>query len=145
MIGWNPRHCSRVVGIIAMVLVGGIGSSVRAASSVLWKAGAATVVINPELPMWMSGYGNRVAPGNAIALDLKAKALALEDTAGTRIVFVTVDVLGIPRRLREAVGARVERQLALPDSALLINASHTHCGPELRAVDTVLSRVDGAR
>jgi neutral ceramidase len=127
----------------------GIGATVAVAAPAApageWKAGVATVLINPELPMWMSGYGRRTAPAQEIAADLKAKALALEHRSGQRLVIVTTDLLGIPRNLRDAVGSRVARQFALPDEALILNASHTHCGPELRAVDTVLGRAEAAR
>jgi hypothetical protein len=141
----SSRFAARVrAHVSAMFLAAGITVSVSAANAP-WKAGAAVVVINPDLPMWMSGYGNRTAPSNTIAVDLHAKALAIEDAAGNRVVLVTVDVLGIPRRLRETVGVRVQRQFGLPSEALLVNASHTHCGPELRAVDTALSHVDADR
>jgi hypothetical protein len=110
-----------------------------------WKAGVASTSINPELPMWMSGYGNRPGPAPEIALDLKAKALAVEDVSGRRLVIVTTDLLGIPRVLRETVSRQVASAFGLPNHALIINASHTHCGPELRGVETSLSRVDAPR
>ena len=110
-----------------------------------WKAGVASVTINPPLPMWMSGYGNRPGPAKEIALDLKAKALAIEHASGQRMVIVTTDLLGIPRVLREVVGEEVARLHHLPGHALIINASHTHCGPELRAVETSLSQADTNR
>lgn len=110
-----------------------------------WRAGVATVSLNPELPMWMSGYGGRPGPTSEIVANLQAKALAIEHVSGQRFVLVTTDLLGIPRPLRQAVGAQLTRQHGLPDAALMINASHTHCGPELRAVETVLSRADPAR
>lgn len=110
-----------------------------------WKAGAASVDITPPLPMWMSGYGNRTRPANSVALKMNAKALALEDATGRVVVIVTADLLGIPRVLRQGVEAKVEVRYHISPESLLLNASHTHCGPELRGVETVLSRADATR
>lgn len=102
-----------------------------------WKAGAASVVITPEGPLWMAGYAARNKPSEGKVQDLFAKALALEDEAGTRLVFVTLDLVGIPRPLRDAVARRVQEAHGLPPAALLVNASHTHCGPVVRSGGSV--------
>ncbi|MBA4017671.1 MAG: hypothetical protein C0483_10905 [Pirellula sp.] len=98
-----------------------------------WKAGTAVVKVTPTEPMWMAGYASRKKPSEGVALDLYCKALALEDDAGRRFVFVTCDLIGIPRDLREAVALAVKDQHGLPPERLLLNASHTHCGPEFRS------------
>ncbi len=98
-----------------------------------WKAGAAAVVITPADSMWMAGYASRNKPSEGVAQELSAKALAVEDAAGTRLVIVTLDLIGVPRALRVSVAAEVAEKYHLPPSSLLMNASHTHCGPELRA------------
>jgi hypothetical protein len=103
-----------------------------------WKAGTAAVVITPAQPLWMAGYSSRTKPAEGKAQDLFAKALALEDAAGTRLVFVTTDLIGIPRPLRDAVEKQVQEKHRLPAASLLLNASHTHCGPVLRAGQSVL-------
>ncbi|MBI4625420.1 MAG: neutral/alkaline non-lysosomal ceramidase N-terminal domain-containing protein [Verrucomicrobia bacterium] len=110
-----------------------------------WKVGAAAIEITPDLPMWMSGYGSRTRPANSVALKMNAKALALEDATGRVVVIVTTDLLGIPRVLRQGVEARVQQQYGVFPENLLINASHTHCGPELRGVETSLSKADADR
>jgi neutral ceramidase len=134
---WLTFWLAGCVGLTPLVLFG--------AAAPEWKAGVATVSLNPELPMWMSGYGGRPGPTSEIVLALKAKALAIEHSSGQRLVIVTTDLLGIPRVLRQSVGEQVTRRFGLPDDALMINASHTHCGPELRGVETILSRADPAR
>ena len=48
------------------------------------------------------------------------------------MVFVTTDLIGIPRTLAANVARRAEEKYHLPRKSLLFNASHTHCGPELR-------------
>ena len=92
-----------------------------------WKAGTATVVITPDEPMWMAGYAARDKPAEGTVQDLFAKALALEDREGNRLVIVTADLIGIPRDLRDVVVERVVEAYDLPSRSLLLNASHTHC------------------
>ena len=96
-----------------------------------WKAGIAAVVITPEHSMWMAGYAARTKPSEGKVHDLYAKALALEDVEGTRLVIVTVDLIGINREMRDWLEKEVNRRYQLDPARLLINASHTHCGPVL--------------
>lgn len=97
-----------------------------------WKAGVASVVITPEKSMWMAGYAARTKPSEGKVHDLRAKALALEDAQDTRVVIVAVDLLGISRTLRDWLEKEVNRRYKLPPEGLLLNASHTHCGPVVR-------------
>lgn len=104
-----------------------------------WKAAAANAKITPETMMWMAGYAGRTKPAEGVALDLYAKALAIEDPAGHRLVIVTLDLIGVPRTLRSNVATRAGKEHGIDPAFLLINASHTHCGPELRATNTELT------
>ncbi len=56
--------------------------------------------------MWMAGYAARTNASQGGAQDLFAKALAVEDTAGARLVVVTYDLLVVPRTLRQALVKR---------------------------------------
>jgi hypothetical protein len=98
-----------------------------------WKAGAASVVITPSENLWMAGYSARKKPAEGTAQDLFAKALALEDETGQRLVIVTMDFIAVRRSLRDKVAARCLADRQLPAERLLMNASHTHSGPELSA------------
>src|SRR5947207_3384326 len=97
-----------------------------------WRAGATKTAITPKELMWMAGYAARNKPAEGTAQDLYAKALALEDSHGKRFVFVTLDLIGVPRTLRTNLEKRLGEAHQLPPEALLLNASHTHCGPEFR-------------
>lgn len=97
-----------------------------------WKAGVASVVITPDESMWMAGYAARTKPSEGKVHDLHAKAMALEDEQGTRLVIVTIDLIGVPRPLRDWLEQRVNRRYGLSPQNLLLNASHTHCGPVIR-------------
>lgn len=97
-----------------------------------WKAGVASVVLTPEKNMWMAGYAARTKPAEGKETDLFGKALALEDERGRRLVIVTLDLIGVPRSLRKNLEKRCADTYKLPPEGLLLNASHTHSGPEFR-------------
>jgi len=97
-----------------------------------WKAGVASVAITPAESMWMAGYAARKGPSEGKVHDLWAKALALEDELGKRVVIVTVELIGIPRPTRDWMEKQVEARFKLPPESFLLNASHTHCGPVIR-------------
>jgi len=98
----------------------------------LWKAGAAVEVVTPDQPMWMAGYASRTEPSRGKVHDLYVKALAIEDPQGTRQVIVTSDLISVPRPIRDALEKAVQQKYDLPPEGLLMNCSHTHCGPEIR-------------
>ena len=97
-----------------------------------WRAAVGAVAITPEEPLWMGGYAARDKPADGKIHDLFAKVLVVEDLDGHRLVIVTADLLGITQELRIAVETQV-RQYGVEQKSLLLNASHTHCGPELRS------------
>lgn len=121
--------------VIGLVISLGLGGWTRGqdSSSSGWKAGAARIDITPTEPLWMAGYASRNKPSEGVAQKLYAKALAIEDDQRTRLVIVTTDLIGIPNKLRAYLEEQVRTRHALPPGGLLLNASHTHCGPELRA------------
>lgn len=98
-----------------------------------FEAGVARVKITPEQPIWMSGYAARTHPSEGVLHDLWAKALAIKDAKGNRVVIVTTDVIGIPRPLAELIAGRLQKQYGLDRASLVLNSSHTHSGPVLRA------------
>jgi hypothetical protein len=97
-----------------------------------WKAGAATLKVTPQKMLWMAGYAARKKPAEGKVQELFAKALALQDEQGNKLVFVTLDLIGVPQLMRRAVAAEAEKQFKLPQANLVMNASHTHSGPSLR-------------
>lgn len=104
--------------------------------ALVWKAAAARAKITPEKLMWMAGYASRTKPADGTTLDLFAKTLVVEDGLKQRLVMVTLDLIGVPRSMREDLVKKLEKEHAIKPEFLLINASHTHSGPELRATRT---------
>jgi neutral ceramidase len=97
-----------------------------------YLAGAASVVITPEEPTWMAGLAARKAPSRGKIHDLHAKALALQDEQGGRLVIVTMDLIAITPHIASTVAGEIQRRQGLPRERILFSASHTHFGPEVR-------------
>ncbi|MBS0207870.1 MAG: neutral/alkaline non-lysosomal ceramidase N-terminal domain-containing protein [Planctomycetes bacterium] len=110
-----------------------------------WRAGVARTIVTPTEPMYLAGFGSRVVPSEGTAMELGAKALALQDTGGRRFVLVTMDLLDVPRQLRDALEQYVAEKHKLPREALLINCSHTHCGPEMCYTEVEFAERDPER
>jgi len=94
-----------------------------------WKAGTGRVVITPDKPLWMAGYGGRDHPVEGQLTDLWAKALVLEDGAGRRGVLVTLDLVGVGRSLSQSLCEQLAATHGLQRSQIAICCSHTHTGP----------------
>jgi len=124
---WRPSPMKLFVLVLCALTF-----TLHATEKTDWKAAATKAVITPKEPMWMAGYSSRNKPAEGTALDLYAKALALEDSHGRRMVFITLDLIGVPRPLRAHLEKRLGEAYHLPPESLLLNASHTHCGPEYR-------------
>lgn len=138
-----PRCCSyRLVALVGCLLCPIWSVSVVAEESASgWKAAAGAVAITPDQPVWMAGYAARNKPSEGKIHDLFAKVLIIEDDRGTRLAIVTTDLIGITPELRAAVEAQADKH-GLPPESLLMNASHTHCGPELRGERMVRFGID---
>jgi len=117
----------RRIAAFCLLLI--LAHSVPAQDAPAWKAGAAKVIITPAEPLWMSGYSARTKPAVGKLTELWAKALALEDPSGQRAVLLTMDLVGIDRKLSQAVCAAVMKRFHLPRSAVVLSVSHTHTGP----------------
>ena len=108
--------------------------------AVEWRAGLARTDVTPVKPLWLSGYAARKRPADGTLHRLWAKALAIEDQDGGRVVIVTVDLIGdeFGRVLGDAVGRRVHQSTGIKRRRLILAASHTHYGPVVRVSDGAL-------
>src|SRR5262245_4671012 len=95
-----------------------------------WKAGIASVVITPEKPVWLAGYGSKRPPDGKLH-DLWMKALALEDAGGRRVVLITSDFQGVPKSMSDRVFERLAKEHKLQREQVMFTFSHNHCGPRL--------------
>lgn len=128
------RTLSVVCGCLCWLGIAQPSSRAAAAEATLpWKTGAAKVAITPDESMWMAGYASRDKPSEGAVHDLWAKAIVVEDARGERVAIVTLDLVGISREMGEHLRAEAGKRFGLRPEQLLLNASHTHCGPEIRA------------
>ena len=97
-----------------------------------YKAGAATVCITPDEPLWLAGYAARTEPARGKISDLYASALALEDEDGQRFVIASMDLIAITPAIATSVVAAARMRHGLSREQLLLTATHTHYGPEFR-------------
>lgn len=100
--------------------------------STTWKAGVSAAVITPAEPMWLAGWAVRTERAHGTLTDLHAKALAIEDAAGNRFLLLTMDLIAVSREMSMAFADGARRRWGLSRDQLMICASHTHCGPEIR-------------
>ncbi len=112
-----------------------------AAAPAPWRVGVAARKITPPGPVWLAGYANRTAPSDGVETDLFAKGLLLDDGAGGRIVIVTMDLIGVTAELRAHVETEAGRRFGLKPHELLLNASHTHSGPQVAPDRMLLERI----
>jgi neutral ceramidase len=128
---------SRMIGIA--VLVCWCSLFAEAAG---WRAGIGRVDVTPTEPIWLAGYASRNHPSEGALHPLWAKALAIEDSRGTRALIVTADLLGVNRAIADAVCARVQEKTKIPRERIVLNSSHTHSGPVVGDVAAILHRMD---
>src|SRR5262245_17360520 len=115
---------------LLLILLGPVVAA-RAADAP-WKAGFARVVITPDEPMWLSGYGARNKPAeDKPVLDLCARLAALQDASGATSGVVALDLIGVPPAMAAFVAKGAEEKHGIPRKHILFAASHTHCGPAL--------------
>ncbi len=114
---------------LLIVAVMALPSPNRCSAQDPWRAGVATVMITPDEPMWMSGYGSRDHVAEGTLHDLWAKVLVLEDPQAHRAVLITLDLVGIDRDTSRHICERLQQQYGLERHQVALATSHTHSGP----------------
>lgn len=139
-------HLRLIVGLAATILFAVDHPLHSAEPAPLWSVGVAQVDVTPDEPMYLSGFGNRVIPAEGTAMPLRAKAAALTDPQGSQpVVLVTLDLIDVPIQLRLALEKHLADKHRLGRESLLLNCSHTHCGPELRFAEEDLATLEPPR
>jgi putative membrane-bound dehydrogenase-like protein len=125
-----PRFVFSLIAGLAVPL------AVHAGTPDVFDVGVAAIDITPSYPVRLSGFGFRRTESEGVTQRIRAKALAIDD--GTPVVVLTVDNLGIPAAMTEAVAARLEKKAGLRRDRLAVLASHTHTAPMLSGVAPTL-------
>ncbi|MCC6417595.1 MAG: neutral/alkaline non-lysosomal ceramidase N-terminal domain-containing protein [Gemmataceae bacterium] len=100
--------------------------------------GVAKIDITPAYPVRLSGFGFRRTESEGVTQKIYARALALNTEGGEPAVLVTVDNLGLPWGMVQAVGRRLAKKGGLKPERLAITATHTHTAPMLTGVAPTL-------
>ena len=133
--------------VVALSFLATLGAEIAVGDhAVTWRAATARVVITPEEPMCLVGFGDCVAPAQGTAHDRFAKAaLAIEGASDDGLVDVTPDLLTCRRPCACFVADYPAKWHHLHAAGLLLNCSHTHCGRELRYDDDELAELSPER
>lgn len=100
-----------------------------------YLAGVKSAVITPEEPIPMAGFGSRGDKlSEGVYQDLIVKTLVLSDRQSkpNRLVIVTADLVAWSGRMIAEIREKLKDRLGLGPESIMLNASHTHCGPALR-------------
>ena len=103
------------------------------------RAGAAKASITPHSQVWLAGARGREQPVESASGDIYARALAIDDGSGGRVVFLSAELLAIPRVLAERVAADIMRAHALERGQIVINATGTRSAPFVQGLHPVAS------
>lgn len=94
------------------------------------RAGCAQQKITPPLGVSLAGYfHDRI--GKSVRDDLYARAIVIE-SGGARLAMISCDLISISEELSLPAKAIIEKEVGIPPENVLICATHTHTGPEVR-------------
>ncbi|MFW5868761.1 MAG: hypothetical protein ACOCX2_13140, partial [Armatimonadota bacterium] len=96
------------------------------------QIGIASTTITPDRPIFMTGFAARTDPSEGAYNDLEASVVVLDD--GTRrLGIMALDLVGVDEFLLDPVREKAA-ELGIAPEGMLVNCSHTHCGPACRVV-----------
>jgi len=87
--------------------------------------------ITPPVGIYLAGFGFRNKPSEGINDPLYLRIVVLQDESEKKFIIVSADVLKFPKDMSYRLKLWVSMTLNLDPSCLLLNSSHTHCGPLL--------------
>lgn len=94
------------------------------------KVGVAEVNITPPVGVSQAGYSSRTEVSKGIHDELYAKAISFESN-GSEVILVTTDTIGFRWEETKWIRRRIEEEVGISGTNILINSSHTHSGPIL--------------
>src|SRR5215469_10338945 len=94
------------------------------------KAGVQRVDITPPIGISMVGYYARDGVSAGVERPLTATALVLS-TDEAKVAIVSCDLIFIQNPVVDEIRRRIGEGIQVDPNCVLINCSHTHCGPTL--------------
>lgn len=108
-----------------------------------WEVGTASAPITPDetQPHHLIGFAAREGPMDGVEEEIHARAVALEDRAGRRLVVLSFELLYVLPEQRVMLEAVCEERWDVEPEGLLLAPSHTHYGPDYD-VDNAVMKAD---
>lgn len=110
------------------------------------RLGVAAADITPQHPLELAGFASRTGPYDGVRAPLEVQAFAFvsDSTNGpSRVLLVCADLLWWGPETATRVARVLSRDLGIDQTAIILHASHTHCGPQTtRRFATSLGTMD---
>lgn len=123
---YTPLKCLVITALVC-IACGGIA----VAEPTVFLVGRARECITPPLGVQLAGYFH-AREAKSVRDDLYARAVVIE-SEGVRLALVSCDLIGMTGEVSNAAKALIETETGIPAADILVCATHTHTGPELRA------------
>jgi hypothetical protein len=129
-----------VLALVSLLVAGPAGQGTLPASdgeqAGPLRVGWASADLTPEQPVVLTGF-SRARVSEGVLDPITATVLAIESVqaGGTpgKVIMISCDLISISDELRDRVRNKVKTSLPEIDpGAVVLNATHTHCGPETR-------------
>ncbi len=102
-------------------------------SNTTYQVGVGTIDITPPVGIYLAGFAARQERSTEVYHPLKATAVAIDD-GQTPLLIVGAEILGFYERTEE-VRSRINAVTGIDPAHIILNGSHTHCGPCIREMD----------
>ena len=97
-----------------------------------FKVGFADVIITPDEPMPLGGYGaSSFRKHEKVLDDIHAICTAMTDEQDTTVLFLTIDTTRAYFEVVPEARKMISEATGLPTGQIMISCTHTHSGPDL--------------
>lgn len=115
-----------VLGTVAVLC-----ATVATADPAMFRVGRARECITPPLGVHLAGYFHE-REAKSVRDDLYARAVVIESD-GVRLALVSCDLISMTAEVSNAAKEIIETETGIPAGNIMVCATHTHTGPELRS------------
>lgn len=112
-------------------MIVGLFVAVLGNASAQTRVGASRIDVTPETAIRLSGYAARSSETTQVEQRLYARALAIGASKESAVVVVTVDSIGLPVQVCDAIAAKVHQVDGLKRERLALCSTHSHTAPHL--------------
>lgn len=120
------QHKRLILSLIIML----VSQFIIAAPDDGLRAGAAKVLITPQTPVPMSGYGSRKGPFKGVHDDIFARAVVISDGVN-KAAIISAEVIGFSHSFWEDCTTLISNKTGIRPEYILLSAVHNHSGPVL--------------